>query len=275
MSAGPPISRLWPDPAATPLDDAELVALYGRAGRPHLRVNFVTSADGAVTLDGYSEGLSSVPDKRVFGLLRMVCDGLLVAAGTLRHEGYGAVRLNEPRRAWRRAHGLAEYPTLVVVSASLDLDPAQGAFADAPVRPIVLTHAGAQPPPGLTEVADLVRCGTDRVDLAAGLAELHRRGLGQLLCEGGPYLFGALTAADLVDELCLTVAPLLAGGGSGRITVGEASAPRELPLRHVLAAADGTLMLRYARDPTAAASDAQPPPASTRDAQPPPAATAG
>ncbi|MGW4297839.1 dihydrofolate reductase family protein, partial [Micromonospora chersina] len=86
-------------------------------------------------------------------------------------------------------------------------------------------------------------------DLAAGLAELRRRGLGQLLCEGGPHLFGALTAADLVDELCLTVAPLLAGAGPGRITAGDASPPRHLPLRHVLAAADGVLMLRYARDP--------------------------
>ncbi len=247
MSAGAAISRLWPAPSAGGLDDAELAALYGRADRPHLRVNFVTSVDGAVSLDGYSAGLSGAPDKRVFGLLRMLCDGLLVAAGTLRHEGYGAVRLDAARRAWRRAHGLAEYPTLVVVSGSLDLDPAQAAFADAPVRPVVLTRAAAEAPPGLAGVADLVRCGHDRVDLAAGLAALRRRGLGQVLCEGGPHLFGALTAADLVDEVCLTVAPLLAGAGPGRISAGPAGGHRELPLRHVLAAADGVLMLRYAR----------------------------
>ncbi|MGC5017622.1 pyrimidine reductase family protein [Micromonospora sp. DT47] len=255
MSVGIPISQVWPAPDAGPLDDAALTALYGRADRPHLRVNFVSSVDGAVTLDGYSAGLSGEPDKRVFGLLRMLCDGLLVAAGTLRHEGYRAVRLSEPRRAWRRERGLAGYPTLVVVSGSLGLDPAQAAFADAPVRPIVLTSEAAEAPPGLTDVADLVRCGADRVDLAAGLAELRRRGLAQLLCEGGPHLFGALTAADLVDELCLTVAPLLAGAGPGRITAGEPSAPRQLPLRHVLAAADGVLMLRYARDAAAAAQE--------------------
>ncbi|SBT38630.1 pyrimidine reductase family protein [Micromonospora narathiwatensis] len=249
MSAGTPIARIWPTPATGPLTDPELAALYGRADRPHLRMNFVASADGAVALDGYSAGLSGEPDKRVFGLLRMLCDGLVVAAGTLRHEGYRAVRLDEARRAWRRKHGLAGYPTLVVVSASLDLDPAQAAFADAPVRPVVLTRAAAQPPPGLTEVADLVRCGEDRVDLAVGLAELRRRGIGQLLCEGGPQLFGALTAADLVDELCLTVAPLLAGAGPGRITAGDGSPPRRLPLRHVLTAEDGVLLLRYARDP--------------------------
>ncbi|MFG1778204.1 pyrimidine reductase family protein [Micromonospora sp. NPDC049048] len=248
MSVGIPISALWPQPSAHPLDDAALTACYGRADRPHLRMNFVTSIDGGVSVDGYSAGLSGEPDKRVFGLLRMLCDGLVVAAGTLRHEGYRAVRLDARRRAWRREHGLSEYPTLVVVSGSLGLDPAQAAFADAPVRPVVLTRADAVAPPGLTEVADVVRCGGDGVDLAAGLAELRRRGLGQLLCEGGPLLFGALTAADLVDEVCLTVAPLLAGAGPGRITAGAASEVRHLPLRHVLAAADGTLMLRYARD---------------------------
>ncbi|MFD6717970.1 deaminase [Micromonospora sp. TSRI0369] len=249
MSVGTPIERIWPAPVTGALTDPELTALYGRATRPHLRVNFVASADGAVTLDGYSAGLSGEPDKRVFGLLRMLCDALVVAAGTLRHEGYRALRLSPERRAWRRERGLAEFPTLVVVSGSLDLDPAQAAFADAPVPPVVLTHADAVPPPGLTDVADLVRCGTGRVDLAAGLAELRRRGLDQVLCEGGPHLFGALTAADLVDELCLTVAPLLAGAGPGRISAGDASPPRHLPLRHVLAAADGVLMLRYARDP--------------------------
>ncbi|MFI6241141.1 pyrimidine reductase family protein [Micromonospora sp. NPDC050795] len=247
MTVGIPIRRLWPEPSTQPLDDSALTSLYGRADEPRLRVNFVASLDGAVTVDGFSAGLSGEPDKRVFGLLRMVCDALVVAAGTLRHEKYRAVRLNERRRAWRLANGLAEYPTLVVVSNSLDLDPAQAAFADAPTRPVVLTHADADPPPGLTDVADVLRCGAERVDLAAGLAELHRRGLTQLLCEGGPHLFGALTAADLVDELCLTVSPLLAGPGPGRITAGDSAAPRHLPLRHVLASDDGVLMLRHAR----------------------------
>ncbi|WBB57166.1 pyrimidine reductase family protein [Verrucosispora sp. WMMD573] len=247
MSDRAPISVLWPDPSPEPVDDDVLIARYGRVEQPHLRMNFVTSVDGAVSLDGYSAGLSGPPDKRVFGLLRMLCDALLVAAGTLRHEDYRAIRLDERRRAWRRAHGLTEYPTLVVVSGTLDLDPTQAAFADAPVRPVVLTRRDAPAPPGLTAVADLVRHGEDRVDLVAGLADLRRRGLGQLLCEGGPHLFGALTAADLVDEVCLSIAPMLAGAGPGRITAGAPSPARSLPLRHVLRADDGTLLLRHAR----------------------------
>ncbi|MEU6023163.1 pyrimidine reductase family protein [Micromonospora sp. NPDC047134] len=247
MTAEAAIRALWPDPSPGRLDDEALIARYPRAEGPRVRMNFVTSVDGAVSLDGYSAGLSGTPDKRVFGLLRMLCDGLLVAAGTLRHEGYRAIRLDERRRAWRLAHGLAEYPTLVVVSGSLDLDPSQAAFADAPVRPVVLTRDGAPAAPRLAAVADLVHCGTDRVDLTLGLAELRRRGLRQVLCEGGPQLFGALTAADLVDEVCLSVAPLLAGAGAGRITAGPPSPARQLPLRHVLLAGDGTLLLRHAR----------------------------
>ena len=247
MSTDPTISRLWPRVDGGPLEDGQLADLYGRPGRPNLRVNFVTSVDGAVTLDGYSAGLSGAADKRVFGVLRMLCDALVVGAGTLRGEDYHAVRLDERRRTWRRAHGLPEVPTLVVVSQSLRLDPGQGAFADAPVRPLVLTNARAKAPAGLTDVADVLRAGDDLVDLPAGLAELHRRGHRQLLCEGGPLLFGALTGDDLVDEVCLTVSPLLAGPGAGRITAGMAGPVRKMALRHVLAADDGALLLRYTR----------------------------
>lgn len=238
--------RDTPSPDAV-LDDPALARLYGRVGEPWLRVNFVTSLDGAVELEGRSAGLSSGTDKRVFAILRMLCDALVVAAGTLRRECYRGLRLDPARRAWRREQGLPEYPTLVVVSASLDLDPGAPAFADAPVRPLVLTHRRAVPPAGLTDVAELLRYGDTEVDLAAGLAELRRRGLAQLLCEGGPQLFGALTRADLVDELCLTVSPLLAGPGADRISTGPGSPPRRMALRHVLTADDGTLLLRHTR----------------------------
>ncbi|MDQ7906589.1 pyrimidine reductase family protein [Phytohabitans sp. ZYX-F-186] len=236
--------RLQPGPA---LDDGALADLY-RADGPTLRVNFVTSVDGAVELDGFSEGLSGGPDKRVFGLLRMLCDGLMVGAGTLRHEGYRAVRLDEGRRAWRREHGLAEYPTLVVVSGALDLNPGQAAFAEAPVRPIVLTHgrAPADRRAALSAVAEVLTAGDDTVDLETALVRLRERGLAHLLCEGGPHLFGSLVAADLVDEVCLTVSPLVTGPGAGRITAGPPSPPKGMALRHVLES-EGSLFLRYAR----------------------------
>jgi riboflavin biosynthesis pyrimidine reductase len=247
MSAGE-VTRLWPRPDATPMEHDALVQCYPRTQGPTLRVNFVTSIDGAVSLDGYSEGLSSTGDKKVFGTLRMVCDALVVAAGTVRSEGYNALRLDERRRAWRTERGLSPYPIMVVVSGSLDLDPAQAVFADAPVRPLIATHAAAPADrrAALAEVAEVVTLGDEAVDLAALLGELHTRGATQLLSEGGPQLFGALTAADLVDEVCLTVSPLLAGAGAGRITAGLPGPPRRMVLRHALSA-DGALLLRYAR----------------------------
>ncbi|GII20454.1 pyrimidine reductase family protein [Planosporangium mesophilum] len=242
--------RIFPEPDPTPLDDPALIDLYAPdRSQNSLRVNFVTSLDGAVTLEGYSEGLSGPADKRVFALLRMLCDALIVAAGTLRHEGYGPVMLDERARAWRRQHGLAEYVPLVAVSRTLELGPALRALTAAPTRPYVIT-CGTSPPSvraALAEVADVIVCGDDDVDLAAARAELHERGLAHLLSEGGPLLLGGLTAADLVDDFCLTMAPLLAGAGAGRITAGPPSPrPHRLGLRHVLADED-MLLLRYAR----------------------------
>ena len=238
-------------PGDEPLDDGALADLYTPADRdrPWLRANFVTSLDGAVTVHGYSEGLSGTADKQVFMVLRMVCDALLVGAGTLRHEGYGPIRLDERRRAWRAAHRLTPYPQLVVVSGQLAMNPAHPALADAPVRPVILTH-GAAPADrraALEPVADVIACGDREVDLAAALAALHGRGLRQILCEGGPHLLGALTAADLVDEMCLTMAPMLTGPGAGRITAGP---PRDTPVElrfHQGLLAGDVLILRYVR----------------------------
>lgn len=239
--------RIFPD-GFRDLDEEQLRAAY-EPDRPSLRLNFVTSLDGAVEEDGYSRGLSGDADRKVFHLLRDHADAVMVGAGTLRHEGYGAVRLTGAGRAWRRNRGLTEYPVLVVVSASLDLDPTAGTFADAPVRPVVLTHAGAPADrrDALAAVADVVTCGDSVVDLAVGLAELRRRRLDHVLCEGGPMLFGALLASGLVDELCLTISPLLTGPGAGRIVAGTPlSDAQGMRLVHVLEA-DGALLTRYAR----------------------------
>jgi len=225
-----------------------LVELYPRGADPALRVNFIASLDGAVTVDGLSAGLHGPGDKEIFDTLRMVCDALVVASGTVRAENYGALRLTEPARAWRRARGLPEFPLLVIVSGSLDLDLGRPVFADAPTRPIVVTRSSA-PAARVAEVAavaEVIAVGDDAVDLPAAVAALHERGATQLLCEGGPHLLGALIAADLVTELCLTVAPLLAGGGPGRIAAGAPGPPRRMSLRHALTVED-MLFLRYAR----------------------------
>lgn len=232
-------------------DGADLLERYTvpDRSRRHVRVNFVASIDGAVTHAGLSGPLNGPADKQVFDLLRRLADVVLVGAGTLRAEGYAGLRLDAPDVAWRQAHGLAPHPALAVVSARLDLDPAAAPFADAPVRPVVLTHdaSPADRRRDLARVADVVVAGASAVDLAAAVAALADRGLPQVLCEGGPHLFGALVAADLVDEMCLTVSPVLEGGDAGRAATGSPQATRRMRLAHVLTT-DDMVMLRYLRE---------------------------
>jgi riboflavin biosynthesis pyrimidine reductase len=244
----PSAQRLRGSPLPRDVHDADLVASYPRLPEPTLRANFVASIDGAVTVDGKSAGLGGPGDKLIFDSLRTVCDALVVAAGTVRSENYDALRLTAPARQWRKAHDLPEFPLMVIVSGSLDLNPEQLIFSDAPIRPLIVTHAGAPADrrAALAGVAEIVTVGDESVDLAAAVRSLHDRGATQLLCEGGPHLLGALIAADLVDEFCLTVSPRLVAGSAGRIAAGPDGPPREMSLAGILA--DGAMLfLRYAR----------------------------
>lgn len=235
------------------LTDDEVYAAYEPPAPDWLRVNFVSSADGAATLEGRSGPLSGEEDKRVFKVLRARCDVLVAGSGTVLAEGYGPLVLSAERMAWRRERGLPESPRMAIVSRTLSgLAPDAGIFAEAPRRPIVvcprdLPESRIEP---LREVADVIETGTGTVDLKGAMAVLRERGLRQILCEGGPRVFGDLIAADLVDELDLTVSPLLAGAGPVRIAEGrESPEARPLALRHVLEAG-GNLILRYMRGST-------------------------
>jgi len=240
--------RLWPDPGTLD-EDALLDAYELDREKPTIRANFVTSLDGALEAGGYSRGLSNPVDQRLLQLLRVHADAVMVGAGTLRHEGYGAMRLKGDLPVRREQRGRPEQPTLVVVSSALDLDPKHRMFTEAPVRPIVLTHAASPEDQreALAAVADVILTGESVVDLAVGRAELARRGLTQVLCEGGAHLFGSLVSAGLVDELCLTVSALLTGPGADRIVEGPGrNEPVPMRLVHLIED-DGCLLTRYAR----------------------------
>lgn len=241
---------------ATPLDASpgvdreQLLAAYALPDRttPRVRMNFVMSLDGSVTLEGRSGGLGDAADRLAMGVLRTLADVVLVGAGTVRVEGYGGVRLRGENVAWRRAHGLGDAPRLAVVSSALDLDPSLPFFAEAAERPFVITHAASDPlrRAALAEVAEVLVCGESRVEPDAMVAALAGLGLPQVLCEGGPHLFGSLIEADVVDELCLSLSPLLVGGAAGRISRSAHEHARGMRLVHALPAGD-LLLLRYAR----------------------------
>jgi riboflavin-specific deaminase-like protein len=249
------VDRLLPSarPAARVADDTELARLYDYPrdlDRPWVKVNFVSSVDGAVSVGGRSKGLSDPNDKKIFRLGRGLADVVLVGAHTALIERYRSVQPAEIPGELRAELGLAPVPPIAVVSRRASIEPTSPLVTEA-VTPTILFTAESVPAQRRAALvdagADVVVVGDDEVNLVDVLAELDRRGLRRVCCEGGPQLFGSMIAADLVDELDLTVAPLLAGGDSSRIAVGPL--PGE-PVRMRLASvlhADDQLMLRYLR----------------------------
>jgi riboflavin biosynthesis pyrimidine reductase len=235
-------------PAAGPeLDLFGLAEAYAYPADPWLRANFVASADGAAYIDGLSGGLSSADDKRVFGILRVLADVILVGAGTARAEEYKPARRRESLLELRDGRPAA--PPIALVTRTLGLNLTSPLFADAPrdARTIVITCEASDPElrAETAKTADVIVAGDEAVDLAAAVGELAARGLTRVLCEGGPRLYGDLSAAGLVDELCLSLSPTLAGPGAGRIISGEHADARPLALRQLIAADDGFLFCRY------------------------------
>ena len=237
------------------LDDEALAEAYayprpGRTPVRWLRANMVSTVDGAAAgADGRSDSVSTPADRRVLRVLRALADVVLVGAGTARAEAYGPVRVRPALSPGREGRGQPPAPVLAVVSRSLDLDPSSQLFAAAAARTVVVTsHAApAARRARLEPVADLIVAGADEVNLSAALDALAARGLTRMLCEGGPTLLAALSAAGLLDELCLTLTPSLLGGSAGRILSGPTlGTPHDLRLAAVLEE-DDTLLTRWPR----------------------------
>ncbi len=214
------------------LDDLRRTYMVADRSLPWVRMNFVSSIDGAATIGGTSGALNDPWDLQVFEFLRALADVIVVAAGTIRDENYDGIYVPEEYVPWRRAHGLSDHPRLAIVTNSGDLDPASAPFdvGTRKERPLVFAASDAAIADGLEEVAEVLLSPGDGVDLEWMVGELHARGLNQILSEGGPHLFGSMLQAGLVDELCLTVSPKLVGGEAGRIAVSDDENAQEMGL---------------------------------------------
>ncbi|MET9835867.1 pyrimidine reductase family protein [Streptomyces sp. NPDC006385] len=236
---------------------AELAAAYaypepGAGGRkPWLRANMVSTLDGAAQHDGRSQPISNAADMRIFGTLRGLADVVIVGAETVRQEGYRPARARAEFAEAREAAGQSPAPAIAVVSASLDLDYGLPLFTSPVVPTLILTGAAAAPDRVATAEKAGARVviagdgvGVDPVRAVQALAELgHTR----LLTEGGPRLLGQLVAAGVLDELCLTISPMLTAGDAQRIAGGPTVAvPKRFELVALLEE-EGFLFGRYRR----------------------------
>jgi riboflavin-specific deaminase-like protein len=243
------VRQLLPEPAdIDPFDAHARAERPAPADRPWLLLNMVTSTDGAISVGGRSGSLGSDADHQVFRAIRAVGDVIIAAGGTVRAEGYGPPKPSEAVRAARTARGQAPYPRMVVVSGSLDLDETSTYFTEAPEPPLVYTAASASPErlAALRAVADVQIAGDHQVDLAVMAEHLGSLGVRCAVVEGGGILNGHLLAADLIDELNLTVAPMLVGGTARRAVSSADEFPRHLRLAH-LWESEGNLLARYTR----------------------------
>jgi len=215
--------------------------------RPAVRLNMIVSVDGGTSWNGVSGALGGSADKALFGVLRSLADVVLVASATMRGEHYGPAVLAPEIQDARRGRGQTSVPRIAVVSRACRFDWSAPFFTAASERPIVLTVSSAPETDRMraAEVADVILAGEDDVDLTRAVGELGGRGARSILAEGGPTLNGQLARAGLLDELCVTLSPVLASGDAKRIISGstlDALAP--LALRSVCED-DGYLFLRY------------------------------
>jgi riboflavin biosynthesis pyrimidine reductase len=236
-------------------------AFAGDHGRPRVVADMVATADGRASVQGRSVALGHPADRALLRELRTAADAILVGSGTLVAERYADL-LDDEQRARRVAEGRSEHPLVVTLSRRLLLPSAQDVplFAEAGVPILVATQAGEEtPPPAMAADLEILRVMPGTPLLATALAELGARGIRGVLCEGGPTLLRELVVADCVDDLLLTVAPMLVAGDAPTLLRGpELEPPAGLALR-TIHRADDHLFLHYTLPPPAPASGAQPP----------------
>jgi riboflavin-specific deaminase-like protein len=235
----PERSALTPEELATGLRLGELAP----ADRPYLGINMVSSLDGKATLDWRTQGLSSDIDRRVFHLLRTQADAVLVGAGTARTERYGRITKSDELRQIRVNEGLVPDALAVVVSGRLHLPP-DLPLLNEPDQRVVIATASEDTLPGVTGDVEYARVGDDLPRLMAYLQERHA--VRSVLCEGGPTLNSFLFAADVVDELFLTLNPKVLGGASAiTIVAGRELVEPAEPALVSIAEAEDELFTRW------------------------------
>lgn len=234
----PPATRILPGPPE-PIEIADTLRRERtrRKGRPWLNLCMVSSLDGSIAVDGSSGSLGNANDTGVLHGLRSLADAVLVGAGTVRIEGY-----HEPAKAGQR---------VAVVTASGNVDLSRPLFTSG--AGVLVTTEDADFDPGhhadIDADIEVIRAGREQVDLRAALEELAARwpDIDHVQAEGGPGLNGSLLELDLIDELDLTISPMLVGGDGARMITRAHETMRTMHLEQLVTDEDGYLFGRWIR----------------------------
>lgn len=227
--------RLLPDPGPTTISEQlEGYRPWEEAlpDRPLVAMNFVATVDGRATIEGRSGPIGSDADTAMLSGLRSRFEAVMIGAGTMRVERYGQLASK-----------------LVIVSGRLDLPWDAPAFTE-DGEVVIFTATEAEPPETAASLEVIRHEGA--VNLPKAVRHLRREhGIRALLSEGGPHLHEQMQAEGLVDDLFLTIAPKLSGGGAPRIIEGPLPGVVGLELAWLLEE-DGELFARYRRSAAAA-----------------------
>ncbi len=210
--------------------DPDLYA-YPDTDRPWLRTNFVSTVDGAAhDVSGVTASLGGDADHEVFQLLRKLADVVMVGAGTARIEKYRSS--SKPLALVSRRLDIPDRiigPSLIVITTT-----------DAPSDRVASLRAAG---------VEVMAYGEIEIEWSAVLDDFDARGWRHILCEGGPTLHGDLVSKDLVDEVCLTIAPTLTSGDAPRIAHSRRAVDHGMTLGHAVPVGD-VLLTRWVRDRT-------------------------
>ncbi|MDT5188317.1 MAG: hypothetical protein QOI28_568 [Mycobacterium sp.] len=236
-------------------DDGRLAAFYAYPEglqRCWVRANMISSLDGGATDDGKAGGLAGPGDRALFARMRQEADVVVVGAATVRIENYSGAHMSVSQRQERQSRGQAEVPPIAVITHSADFEHDAKLFTRAEIPPLILTCRETVDDvrarfDALADVVDASGRHTDRVDPAAVLDILDRRGMRRVLTEGGPSLLSLFIAGDLLDELCVTIAPILVGGQARRIASGSGESHTRMRRSHLLTDDEGYLYTRYVK----------------------------
>ncbi|MFC7400756.1 pyrimidine reductase family protein [Citricoccus sp. GCM10030269] len=210
--------------------------------------HMVAGLDGTAAVQGRVGALSTEADQELFRRMRQIADIVMVGAETVRREGYAPIKLSQDAQAQREQLGQSPIPPVAVVSRSLDFDWTATVFADAaesaPTHIITCATADPERRAEAERHATVVVAGDDRVEPEAALRALRDLGHRVVLCEGGPTWLGELVAADRLDELCLSISPLI-GGDPLPVCVNPDGADISTFALKSTMVDDDTLFLRY------------------------------